>query len=291
MKVKEMLQLLWRRPSRVIVATGVGALVVGGVTAGATLAFASTPATSVLIACQSPSGFLRLVSSTTDCRSNETAVQWNVQGPTGPQGNTGPAGPQGVAGPIGATGATGPAGPAGPTGPAGPSGSGSSAPAVPGSEVVGTLTFTTAQNTGKSYSTNIYGFSSSIEQVLNIGSQSSGAGAGKVTFNPASLTLPIGSASLALMASANSGAALPSASIVLYGANSTNPVETLNLGLVAVQSVSTSNDGAATSVPQVTVSLEYGSYQLVLPSPSGQSSGGPSTSWNRITNTNTFSIG
>jgi len=29
-----------------------------------------------------------------------------------------------------------------------------------------------------------------IEQVLNIGSQSSGAGAGKVTFNPFSITRP-----------------------------------------------------------------------------------------------------
>jgi hypothetical protein len=38
-------------------------------------------------------------------------------------------------------------------------------------------------------------YSFDIEQVLNIGSQSSGAGAGKVTFNPFSITRKIDSAS------------------------------------------------------------------------------------------------
>lgn len=287
MGVGEKLRPLWRRPSRLIVAAGVGAVVVGGVTAGATLAFASTPATSVLTACKSREGVLRLVSSPTECRGDSTAVQWNIQGPVGPQGSTGAAGPQGNTGPAG------PAGAKGDTGPAGPSGSaGSAKSSVPGSQVVGTLTFTyTAPSTpSASYTVNLYGFSSSIEQVLSIGSQSSGAGAGKVTFNPVTMTLPIGPASVALMSAADSGAQLTSVSIVLYGANSTTTVETLDLSLVAVQTVSTSNDGAATSTPQVTASIEYGAYQVVLPGTNGQSTG-PISSWNRVNNTSTFPIG
>ncbi len=73
-------------------------------------------------------GALRIVSTATDCKNNETFLSWNSVGPQGATGPAGPAGPQGAtgpAGPAGPQGATGPAGPAGPqgaTGPAGPAG-------------------------------------------------------------------------------------------------------------------------------------------------------------------------
>lgn len=43
-------------------------------------------------------GVLRLVAAGTACRSGETPVSWNVQGPQGPVGPAGPAGPQGPTG-------------------------------------------------------------------------------------------------------------------------------------------------------------------------------------------------
>ena len=42
---------------------------------------------------------LRFLEPGGSCRSGETALSWNVQGPTGPAGPAGPQGPQGPAGP------------------------------------------------------------------------------------------------------------------------------------------------------------------------------------------------
>lgn len=61
-------------------------------------------------------GQLRRVSAPTECKPNETALAWNIQGPKGERGekgDPGPQGPQGPAGPQGAKGDTGPAGPQG----------------------------------------------------------------------------------------------------------------------------------------------------------------------------------
>jgi hypothetical protein len=84
----------------------------------------------VLHACQrTQTGALRIVASPSECANNETAVEWNKQGPIGPAG---PAGAPGVKGDTGATGPAGPGGPAGPAGPAGPQGeTGPAGPAGP----------------------------------------------------------------------------------------------------------------------------------------------------------------
>src|SRR5688572_6302803 len=76
-----------------------------------------SPPTIIRACIAKNSGDLRILATDDTCKSNETALQWNVPGPTGPSGPigvTGPMGPQGV------TGATGPQGPAGATGPQGP---------------------------------------------------------------------------------------------------------------------------------------------------------------------------
>src|SRR5262245_43131774 len=66
---------------------------------------------TVINACYNNSnGDLRRVSSPSDCRSPETPISWNQQGPAGPSG------------PPGANGAPGPQGPSGPPGPSGPRG-------------------------------------------------------------------------------------------------------------------------------------------------------------------------
>lgn len=53
-----------------------------------TTVFAQT--TEVIYACvHKNSGDLRIVTATESCKSNETALNWNKQGPTGPQGESG----------------------------------------------------------------------------------------------------------------------------------------------------------------------------------------------------------
>lgn len=75
---------------------------------------------TVIFACSAnQTGLLRVVAGGVQCRSEETALHWNQQGPQGP---VGPAGPQGEPGPTGPTGPAGPPGPQGAPGPAGPAG-------------------------------------------------------------------------------------------------------------------------------------------------------------------------
>jgi Collagen triple helix repeat (20 copies) len=103
---------------------GVAALLV--ITGGASYAVAASgsgSATSAINGCeQNSNGSLRIVTATTDCRSNETSISWNVQGPAGPTGAQGPAGATGASGPKGNTGDTGPTGANGDTGETGPTG-------------------------------------------------------------------------------------------------------------------------------------------------------------------------
>jgi hypothetical protein len=66
--------------------------------------------------CVGPSGAIRLRSSTTPCKRNETSIEWNIAGPQGPAGPTGASGPAGPTGATGAAGATGPQGLQGPQG-------------------------------------------------------------------------------------------------------------------------------------------------------------------------------
>ena len=57
---------------------------------GTTTAFANHDA-NVIHACQrTQTGAVRLVASPAECQPNETAVDWNKQGPAGPIGPMGP---------------------------------------------------------------------------------------------------------------------------------------------------------------------------------------------------------
>jgi hypothetical protein len=105
-----------------------GATVVVAILAGAAGVATATNAlettkTTVIHACQkNHDGRLRMVHSATDCRNDETALSWNVEGPQGQRGRRGATGPSGATGPTGPSGATGPTGPSGPQGPTGPAG-------------------------------------------------------------------------------------------------------------------------------------------------------------------------
>ncbi len=91
-------------------------LAVAAALAVAGVAYATIPdGNGVIHGCYAKSGgSLRVIdASVTNCKSTETSLDWNVQGPAGPQG---PQGPQGLQGDPGPTGPQGPAGPAGPSG-------------------------------------------------------------------------------------------------------------------------------------------------------------------------------
>lgn len=102
-------------------------------------------------------------------------------------------------------------------------------------------------------------FSFDIEQVLSIGSQSTGAGAGKVTFNPFSITRKIDKSTPEFFARACSGTAFKK--VVLgarksAGGGSAGSVYLVfSFKLVAVKTMSWSYDDEA---PKETVTFEYG---------------------------------
>lgn len=76
--------------------------------------------TSRIHACLNPgNGTIYVVGANLSCGPNQTALDWNIQGPQGPQGAQGPQGPAGPQGPVGATGPIGPVGLQGVTGPQG----------------------------------------------------------------------------------------------------------------------------------------------------------------------------
>ena len=106
---------------------------------GIAVSMAAAPglnAADVIHACvDQRSGVLRVIAAEEQCKKGESALEWNIQGPTGVEGPQGPVGPPGPIGPRGSDGQPGPAGPQGPQGvigPPGPTGQkGSDGPAGP----------------------------------------------------------------------------------------------------------------------------------------------------------------
>jgi hypothetical protein len=64
----------------------------------ATAAVTGTPGATIQACQNDTNGLLRVVTDATACRTGETALSWNVQGPQGEQGPPGPPGPPGPAG-------------------------------------------------------------------------------------------------------------------------------------------------------------------------------------------------
>ena len=131
-------------------------------------------------------------------------------------------------------------------------------------------------------------YSFDVEQTLNIGSQSTGAGAGKIVFNPFSITRKIDKSSPMLFSNACAGKAFQSVSL---GMRKSAGVDASGLfflrfdfKLVAVKSISWSHDDES---PKETVAFEYGGLQIRY---RAQNAGGSldktiPAGWNRTTNT------
>jgi type VI secretion system Hcp family effector len=138
-------------------------------------------------------------------------------------------------------------------------------------------------------------FSFDIEQVLNIGSQSSGAGAGKVSFNPFQITRKTDRASPRLFQMCCGGQHFKQVVLCIRragGDTSTSGTTFLrfDFGLVAVKTISWSgSDGD--EAPKEEVTFEYGALkvQYLQQAPSGAGMGNAIPGqWNRIWNNNEF---
>jgi type VI secretion system secreted protein Hcp len=106
-------------------------------------------------------------------------------------------------------------------------------------------------------------FSFDIEQTLNIGSQSTGAGAGKVTFNPFSITRKIDISSPTLFNYACSGTAFKEVVLGLRksagGTQGGGIYLVFRFKLVAVKTISWSYDDES---PKETITFDYGGLQM-----------------------------
>lgn len=106
-------------------------------------------------------------------------------------------------------------------------------------------------------------YSFDIEQTLNIGSQSTGAGAGRVTFNPFSITRKIDTLSPNLFQMACSGTPFQWVHLALRKSSGGDTAGEIfvrfDFKLVAVKTISWAHDDES---PKETVTFEYGGLQV-----------------------------
>lgn len=130
-------------------------------------------------------------------------------------------------------------------------------------------------------------FSFDIEQTLNIGSQSTGAGAGKVTFNPFSITRKIDRSSPIMFQNACSGTPFKQVCVGLRksagGEQSGIIYLVFVFRLVAVKTIGWSYDDEA---PKETTTFEYGGLQVhyAPQKPDGTLDAIVAGGWNRVRN-------
>lgn len=130
-------------------------------------------------------------------------------------------------------------------------------------------------------------FSFDIEQTLNIGSSTSGAGAGKVTFNPFSITRKIDRSSPTLFKMSCSGTPFEEVALGLRkssGGTVTGQIYLVfRFKLVAVKTISWAYDDES---PKETVTFEYGGLQVHYSQQAANGAmGGPlAGGWNRVKN-------
>lgn len=131
-------------------------------------------------------------------------------------------------------------------------------------------------------------FSFDVEQTLNIGSQSTGAGAGRITFNPFSITRKIDRASPELFERACSGTPYQQVALGARKASGGKMSGRIYLvflfKLVAVKTIGWTYDDES---PKETTTFEYGGLQVwYLPQkPDGSFDIETKGGWNRVKNT------
>ena len=139
-------------------------------------------------------------------------------------------------------------------------------------------------------------FSFDIEQVLNIGSSTSGAGAGKVTFNPYQITRNTDRISPQLYQMCCSGTHFKIVSLYLRRAGTSGTVSgsvflRFDFALVAVKTISWSgSDGDDNCKEEVT--FEYGALQVryCQQDAAGKPMAPQMGAWNRVYNNSSFDL-
>jgi type VI secretion system secreted protein Hcp len=130
-------------------------------------------------------------------------------------------------------------------------------------------------------------YSFDVEQTLSIGSQSSGAGAGKITFNPFSITRKIDASSPIFYNMSCNGTAFKQVTLALRKSSGTSTSGVIFLRfdfkLVAVKTISWAHDDEA---PKETMTFEYGGLQMRYTQqlPNGTFKPVIATGWNRVKN-------
>ena len=130
-------------------------------------------------------------------------------------------------------------------------------------------------------------YSFDIEQTLNIGSQSSGSGAGRVAFNPFSITRKIDCASPVFFQLSCSGTPFQKVCLGLRksggGQTSGRMFVVFSFSLVAVKTISWAHDD---ELPKETVTFEYGAFNIMYSQqgPDGKPEGAIPGGWNCVRN-------
>ena len=167
-------------------------------------------------ACVGTNGTMRIVGAGAPCHNNEGLLTWNA---AGLPGATGPDGPVGPVGPVGPTGNVGPAGPEGPVGPTGPQGPAAEAPPAPVPVITAQMTLeTVAASPGIIGPNSIINFTLGGTSTTTIGSATSGAGAGRISFAPLNVTKMLDGMSPVLLTHMASGNHFKEVKIEVFGA-------------------------------------------------------------------------
>ncbi len=126
-------------------------------------------------------------------------------------------------------------------------------------------------------------YSFEIDQALNIGSQSSGAGAGKVTFNPFSIMRKTDKASPILFQMASSGTPFQEIALALRRVPNGQIFLVFNFKLVAIRSIAWTDNNES---PKETIAFEYGGLQIFYgqQKPNGEMMKTVAGGWNRVSN-------
>lgn len=231
----------------------VGVLAIAIVAATVTQAFATGTSNTIYACVSNQTGDVQIVAANATCSHNQYATSWNMTGLQGPQGDTGPQGPAGPAAPNPA----------------------------PRQHVVGTMTLTPpasgiagASNDTTPITFKIYDFSSSQDAATS--TTTGGAGAGKTTFSPITVTKLPDAATPELLHVLDIGAHFASAKVQLYAPDGTTVEETFGYRLVALKSIVTTNSGAASDQLFEQLTMEVGAITDIV--------GKASSTWNIATN-------
>lgn len=135
---------------------------------------------------------------------------------------------------------------------------------------------------GGSVTLPVEAFSFDVEQTLNIGAQGTGAGAGKIVFNPFSVTRLPDQLSPGLFVLCASGTPFQRAILTVTPDGAGVPYITYLMKLVAIRTISAGGNQHGGPLPLETVTFEYGGLLFIYEDPGTKKM--TIKGWNRIKN-------